>query len=88
MRVDIYTKASCGYCLQAKKLLQQKNIPYTEHTIGTQVTKEDIEAKIKGLGLNVSVRTVPQIFYTDKSNTVHYIGGYSELLKSQHILGT
>ena len=88
MRVDLYTKPSCGYCVSTKALLNQKNIPFTEYTIGDQVSKEDVQKRITDMGLSVQVRTVPQIFYIDKNNITTYIGGYSDLVSKQAILGS
>lgn len=88
MSAEIYSKTSCPYCIRAKVLLSQKNIPYQEHILSGSITKADIEKKLKSLGINTEVKTVPQIFYTDKNNKVHYIGGYTELQANQAILGT
>ncbi|MDF2435390.1 MAG: glutaredoxin 3 [Mucilaginibacter sp.] len=88
MNVEIYTKPACPYCSKAKWLLDQKNIPYKEYDLGAGFTKEDIQQKIKSLGLNTEIRTVPQIFYTDKSGKTIHVGGYTDLVAKQSILGT
>ena len=31
--VDIYTKFGCGFCVRAKRLLDEKGVDYTEHDI-------------------------------------------------------
>lgn len=53
----IYTKPSCPYCIQAKQLLQSRNIQFDEIVIdGTNYTKAQMCEDL-GLPLN----TVPQI---------------------------
>lgn len=88
MSVEIYTKPNCPWCVKAKDFLRQKNIPYAEHVLGTNAKKEDIQAKIHSLGLTTEVKTVPQIFYTNKNNQTIHIGGYTDLISKQNILGT
>lgn len=66
--VMIYTTAICPYCVQAKQLLQAKNLVYTE----IRVDLDDIERE-KMIALS-GRRTVPQIFIDGK-----HIGGYDDL---------
>lgn len=66
--VVIYTTASCPYCLNAKKLLDNKGVKYTEIAIDTDTSKRDEMVKLSGQ------RTVPQIFINDKP-----IGGFDAL---------
>lgn len=73
MKAEIYTKPSCTYCIQAKQLLNLKNIPYIEHIVdGVAVKKEHIELKVPATAL--PLRTLPQIFVDDE-----YVGGYQQL---------
>ncbi len=67
-KVVLYTTASCPYCLNAKKLLDNKGIKYTEIAIDTDTSKRDEMVKLSGQ------RTVPQIFINDKP-----IGGFDAL---------
>ena len=67
-KVVIYTTASCPYCLNAKKLLDNKGAKYTEIAIDTDTSKRDEMVKLSGQ------RTVPQIFINDKP-----IGGFDAL---------
>lgn len=86
--VDLYTKPACPFCIRAKALLKSKNIPYNEYVLGVNIVKEDIQNRVARMGISADIRTVPQIFYIDKFNTVHYIGGYTDLVARQSILGT
>lgn len=64
----IYTRAFCGYCIAAKKLLKKKGISYEEidTTLNAKRKREMIERSAR--------HTVPQIFI-DKQ----HIGGYDDL---------
>ena len=67
-RVTIYTTRTCGYCMAAKQLLEQKAIAYREiHADG----RPDLRSWIsKASGRH----TVPQVFIDGRS-----IGGYTRL---------
>lgn len=72
MKVEIYSKNGCAYCVKAKAFISDKlKAQYTEYTLGVNCTKQDIEAK-----LGREVRTVPQIWVNDE-----YIGGFDALVK-------
>lgn len=66
--VRIYTSVSCPYCVQAKRLLDRKGVPYEEIDVTGDPDRraEMIEASGR--------RTVPQIFIAEQS-----IGGFDEL---------
>jgi glutaredoxin 3 len=65
---EVWSQPNCPGCLTAKRILQEKSIPYTEKVIGIDVTLEDLTIKLPG------VRTVPQIFIDGE-----YVGGLPEL---------
>lgn len=67
--VEIYTWSWCPFCLRAKALLTQKNIPFTEHCIDDDEAARDKMADRAG-----GKRSLPQIFIDDNS-----IGGCDEL---------
>ena len=66
--VIIYTTASCSYCVAAKKLLENKNIPYSEIRIDADPSQRDEMIK------RTNRYTVPQIFINDT-----HVGGYDDL---------
>lgn len=68
-RIEIYTTATCPYCLMAKNLLKQKNIDFTEIRIDQHPEKRQ-EMLLKSQGH----KTVPQIFIDQQ-----FIGGYDDL---------
>lgn len=74
MKVKIYSKENCDYCVKAKMLLKSKGINYEEYSVDIKST-EDIERVKKELKID-DFKTVPQISINGK-----YIGGYDELRK-------
>ncbi|RJY08542.1 glutaredoxin 3 [Aurantiacibacter aquimixticola] len=68
-KIEIYTKAWCGFCSRAKRLLDDKGVAYTEYDIGMEPARraEMVERKPGAM-------TVPQIFIDDTA-----IGGSDDL---------
>ncbi len=66
--VKIYTTQTRPYCVQAKRLLEKKNVQYQEIDVSW-----DDEARIK-LTQTTGLRTVPQIFIGER-----HVGGSDEL---------
>jgi len=66
--VRIYTTAYCGYCRNAKALLDRKGVPYQE----IDVTEDD--AAREKLVETTGMRTVPQIFIGET-----HVGGFDDL---------
>ena len=69
MKIKLYTRENCIWCVRAKALLQENNLYYSEIDL-TDDTKRD--QFYKEVGHNVT--TVPQIYFDGTR-----IGGYSEL---------
>ncbi len=67
-RVQLYTTASCPFCVRAKRLLQARGISYGEIDVG-----DDPEARAD-LVRRTGRQTVPQIFIDGRA-----IGGFEEL---------
>lgn len=68
-RVIVYTTPVCPYCVQAKRLLGERSIPYDEIDVGTDDALRDEMIERAG-----GKRTVPQIFIDG-----NHVGGYTEL---------
>lgn len=70
LRIEIYTKWGCPYCVRAKDLLTRKGVEFTEYdvTMGGPL-KEEMLARAPGR------TTVPQIFINDL-----HIGGCDDLV--------
>lgn len=73
MKVEIYTKDNCPYCVQAKNLFKSKGWEYTEHFINEDTRTTLLEELTTRIG--TTPRTVPQIFIDDQA-----IGGYTDLV--------
>ena len=68
-RVKIYTTSVCPFCVQAKRLLHERDIPYDEVNVESDdALRTEMVTRTQGR------RTVPQIFIDDAP-----IGGYIEL---------
>ena len=68
-KVDIYTKFGCGFCVRAKRLLDEKGVDYEEFDITMGGPKRD-----EMLERAPGARTVPQIFIGDT-----HVGGSDDL---------
>ncbi len=69
MRVVVYTKSGCPYSAGAKRLLQEKGIPFEEVNVTLAPERRD-----ELLERAPDARTLPQIFFGDR-----HVGGYAEL---------
>jgi glutaredoxin 3 len=67
--VKVYTTTSCAYCIRAKALLKQRNVPFEEVDVTGDDEKRAWLVKASG-----GLRTVPQIFIDGKP-----MGGSDEL---------
>ncbi len=70
-KVEIYTKATCPYCVRAKLLLQKKGVEPDE--IGVDFGGEKKQEMIQRAGGRM---TVPQIFINGK-----HVGGCDDLFE-------
>jgi glutaredoxin len=70
MSVKVYSMPSCGGCIKAKQLLDQKGIQYEEFIIGENIEATDFAEQFP------SVKYVPHIIMDDKE-----ISGYNELVE-------
>ena len=67
----IYSKPSCSYCLQAKQLLETKQLPFVYKQLGVDYTLQEL------LEVSPKARTFPIIIKDGE-----LIGGYSDLVES------
>lgn len=67
-KVETYTWPRCPYSINAKRLLEENDIPFRDYDISGDETKRS------ALYQHTGQRTVPFIFIGDE-----FIGGYSEL---------
>lgn len=69
-KVEIYTKAFCGYSVRAKRLLEEKGVDYAEFDITMDAPKRAEMIQRAG-----GRTTVPQLFIDDR-----HIGGCDDLM--------
>jgi len=67
--VEIYTKATCGYCMMAKRLLATKDVSFSETDILQQPDK-----RAEMIQRSSGRQTVPQVFIDGD-----HIGGFDDL---------
>ncbi len=72
-RVIMYSRAFCGYCSAARKLLESKDVPYED--IDVTLDAERRREAMARSGRN----TLPQIFIGER-----HIGGYDDLAALEH----
>ncbi len=72
--VEIYTKASCGFCARAKRMLDMKKIEYREIAVDRGgAPKEEMVQRASGRS------TVPQIFIDGR-----HVGGCDDLMSLEY----
>ena len=67
----IYSKPSCGYCLQARDLLEQNELEFEYKQLGTHYSLDEL------MTLSPDAKSFPQIFKDGNC-----IGGYLDLVES------
>ncbi|TRO92937.1 glutaredoxin 3 [Glycocaulis profundi] len=68
--VEIYTRAMCGYCYRAVRLLQDKGADFVEHDAGMDAAKKREMVQRAG-----GASTFPQIFIGGD-----HVGGCDDML--------
>jgi len=67
--VVVYSTRICGFCVRAKMLLDEQDIPFREIDVS-----DDPEARRSLIERSGGLRTVPQIFVGSE-----HVGGFMEL---------
>ncbi|MBZ0222904.1 MAG: glutaredoxin 3 [Dokdonella sp.] len=72
-RIEVYSTASCPYCVAAKQLLARKGLAFDEVRIDLDpARREEMLQRAAGR------RTVPQIFVNDT-----HVGGFDDLAAAE-----
>ena len=87
MTYEIYGSESCGYCTQAKQLLEAKGLEY-EYFDFRQLS-DDMQKELMNIAGH-QFRTVPQIFIEQQDERFEnervrkrtYVGGFTQLKES------
>ena len=72
-QIVVFSKSQCPHCVEAKGLLAELEIPFTEIDIGTDVQSSML------MSVASHRHTVPQIFFNDE-----HIGGADDLKRLDH----
>ena len=72
MKIQVYGKQNCPYCVKAKEWLEARNLQYTY----TDVLKDISIADLISIKERYSMNTVPIVVINDE-----LIGGYTDLVK-------
>lgn len=68
-KVEIYTWATCPFCIRAKNLLNRKGVDFVEYGIdGDETARDKMSIRANGR------RSLPQIFINDR-----HVGGCDDL---------
>ncbi|SCZ65091.1 glutaredoxin 3 [Thiohalomonas denitrificans] len=68
--IEMYTTASCPFCVRAKRLLKKKGAGYTDFAVDQKPElRPEMEKRASGQ------TSVPQIFIDD-----YHVGGYDDLV--------
>lgn len=81
--VIMYTKASCGYCQRAKRLLDDERVVYVEKDLDAMnrtQPQQSYEQYVNGLVCLTKQTSVPQVFICGK-----FIGGFTELKRLKDV---
>lgn len=80
MKIEVYSKADCVYCVKAKNLLTNRGLSYNEYIISLGMFEQPLLenqqyiTRTSFLEKNPNAKTVPQIWIDDV-----LIGGYDQL---------
>jgi len=70
-KVEMYTRATCGYCKAAKSFLNNHKIEFKEYPVEQWHNLE------KMLSRSLGSKTVPQIFWNN-----NHLGGYDDMIEA------
>lgn len=70
MKITIYSRGGCSFCISAKSFMDVNQIPYKVINVDVDITADEVKAKFP------DARTLPIILVDGK-----VIGGYRELVK-------
>ena len=71
----IYSKPSCGYCLQARDLLEDNKLEFEYLQLGTHYDLDEL------MTLAPNAKSFPQIFVVDENGNKDLIGGFNNLVE-------
>ncbi|VDP11636.1 unnamed protein product [Soboliphyme baturini] len=76
--VVIYSKTTCGYCIQAKKLFDNLSIPYVSYELNKLARGHELFRQVHA---HTGCPTVPQVFVCGK-----FVGACRKVLQTLEVL--
>lgn len=74
MDIKLITRSDCTYCVMAKKLLVEHNIPYKEAIIGVDIDREDVLELLLSRPNLSNILPIARIKNGDKELWFNYTG--------------
>ena len=71
----IYSKPSCGYCLQGRDLLEDNKLELEYLQLGTHYDLDEL------MTLAPNAKSFPQVFVVDENGNKELIGGFNNLVE-------
>lgn len=78
MKVQIYSKSGCSYCVKAKQFFKDHKISFEEIILDDYQERQEFYQRVSN---GKQVTSVPQIFIDDK-----HLGTYTDLLNQEEVL--
>lgn len=72
----VYGNVGCSNCDTAKRILNEKNLPFVYKLFGQDYELEELMEL-----LPKPSRSMPQVFYVGEGNVLEYVGGLMQLVK-------
>lgn len=76
MKIELITREGCSLCEDTKRILEGRNIPYTEKVIGTDLTRAQVFELVPELtqGTMLPLVLVDDTWIGGRTEIVRYIG--------------
>jgi glutaredoxin len=75
MKIEVYSRESCGQCIMAKNLLKQKCLDFEELMLdNSTITVDDLKTRVNESKSSKPVAMLPQIFVDGE-----HLGSFNDL---------
>ena len=77
MMVDLYTRDTCQTCILTKKMLVERNVPFTEYIVGQDIQREEVLVRFPEAKM-LPVIIADGIYIGSKEHLSIYIDNYGD----------
>jgi len=77
MKVEIFTRDSCQTCIMTKKMLVERNVPFTEYIVGHDIQREEVLIRFPEAKM-LPVIIADGIYIGSKEHLSIYIDNYGD----------